>query len=125
MGGLTLFVLHGELYEEEKEGIVLNTKLTPTTVVARELDLITIGRGTANLLRTNAQSVSRAHCTLVKRNKQWFIKDHGAKYGTFITRENRFTVQLIDGEFPLEWGDILSLGGLDSAGILQLRFGGR
>lgn len=119
--GLTLFIIKGNIVQEDKEDVSIN----PSAIIAKR-DVITIGRGTASDIRTTCDKVSRKHCTIVRRNKEWFIIDHNTTAGTFIIRDQKFTVQLISGEFPLKWADTISLGGIgkDTA-ILELKFGGR
>jgi len=117
--GLTLFIIKGNVVQEGSENISIN----PNAINIEKRDLITIGRGSAADIRTACDRVSRKHCTLVRRNKEWFIIDHKSTSGTFIIREEQFTVHLLSGEFPLQWGDTIILGGIEGD-VLKLRFGG-
>ena len=113
---------------EEKEGITIHavTEAGMQSIVLRK-DVVTIGRGTGSDIKTTVSSVSRQHCTLVRREDGWYITDHKSKSGTFIYRSTRhggtFLVQLISGEFPLKFGDHISLGGpKDATPVLVFNF---
>ncbi|MBW3004883.1 FHA domain-containing protein [Candidatus Woesearchaeota archaeon] len=91
--------------------------------------VFTIGRGSDCDVRVTVSSVSRKHCSLIRRDDGWYIKDHRSKSGTFIYRRTdagiESGVQLISGEFLLKKGDHISLGGPEGAKpILLLSFGG-
>ena len=93
-------------------------------------DVVTIGRSADMDIITTSKRVSRNHCTLIKRNNEWFIQDQKSTSGTYINRypgegKEEYIVQLISGEFPLKSGDIISLGGLiKDRFVLVFTFGG-
>ncbi len=118
--GFTLFIIKGNVVQEDSENISIN----PSSITVHKKDVITIGRGSAADVKTTCDKVSRKHCTLVLRNKEWFITDHNSTSGTFIIREKQFTIQLLSGEFPLKWADVISLGRIGDADVLELKFAG-
>lgn len=116
---LMLLKLKGDVVQEEKEGITINEP----AIFAEGKGVITIGRGKDSDIRTNCERVSRKHCSLIKKDDGWHITDHKSTSGTYISRESKFLVHLISGEFPLKELDQIFLGGLmDTEMVLVLRF---
>lgn len=119
---LMLFKQKGDILPEEKKGIKINQN---SIIIDKGKDIITIGRGKDADIQTNCDRVSRKHCSLIKKDNKWIITDHKSTGGTFIYRGSTFIVQLISGEFPLQPGDQISLGGLvNDEWILAISFGG-
>jgi pSer/pThr/pTyr-binding forkhead associated (FHA) protein len=117
-----------KLPPEKKEGILIyDASETGIQSILIKKDVATIGRGSDSDIKTTVGSVSRKHCSLIKRDDGWYIIDHKSKAGTFIYRSlggrREFVIQLISGEFPLQYGDHISLGGLmDAAPVLVFNF---
>ncbi|MBD3304468.1 FHA domain-containing protein [Candidatus Woesearchaeota archaeon] len=127
---LSLFKLKGEnIPAEKKEDIQINAAAEPGGIqsIIIEKDLITIERSSNADIRVTGERVSRKHCSLIKRDKGWYVKDHNSTAGTYLYRfsENKFIIQLISGEFPLQKGDNIVLGGLmEDRGVVVFSFGG-
>lgn len=127
---LILFKLKGaEIPAEEKEEIKINAASSEdnTQSIIIKKDVVTIGRGSGNDIRTTEGRVSRNHCTLIRRNNSWYVKDLKSSAGTYIYRfgAEKFIIQLLSGEFLLDKGDNIVLGGLMEDGqVLVLSFGG-
>jgi pSer/pThr/pTyr-binding forkhead associated (FHA) protein len=127
---LMLFKLKGKnIPAEEKEGITINAADEPggTQSIIAKKDVITIGRGSGVDIRVIGERVSRKQCSLIKRDKSWCVTDHKSTAGTYLYRfsGNEFIIQLISGEFPLQKGDNIVLGGLfQDEGVVVLSFGG-
>jgi len=118
---LMLFKQKGDVIKEEKENITIKDN----AIFIKDKDVITIGRSANADIHTICDRVSRKHCSLIKKDKIWFVTDHNSTGGTFIYRGSTFVVQLISGEFPLQNGDTISLGGIiPDEFVFVLSFGG-
>lgn len=111
MATVTLKLIQGELIPEEREHLAYSDQM----ITLKKGDLLTIGRGSKADVRVKDERVSREHCTFVRKNSKWILIDNNSTSGTFIIRKNKFFAELYKGgEFNcLEWGDILSLGGME------------
>ncbi len=47
-------------------------------------DGIAVGRGTESAIATSDASVSRRHCSILRREGHWEVEDHGSRNGTFV-----------------------------------------
>jgi len=59
---------------------------------------ITIGRGAGNAVATSDASVSRRHCSILRREGRWEIEDHGSRNGTFVNGVAVERRELADGD---------------------------
>ncbi|MBW3002284.1 FHA domain-containing protein [Candidatus Woesearchaeota archaeon] len=111
MANLSLKLIQGELIPEKREHLVY----TEYMITLKKGDVLTIGRGSKADIRVKDEKVSREHCAFVRKNGKWSLIDNNSTSGTFIIRKDKFFAELFKGgEFNcLEWGDILSLGGME------------
>lgn len=52
---------------------------------------ILIGRTQSNIIKLKDISVSRLHCSIVKKNNQLYVMDKGSKFGTLLYLKDNFT----------------------------------
>ncbi len=79
-----------------------------------ENDEITIGRTQSNKIKLKDISVSRIHCSIIKKNNKLFICDKGSKFGTliymnspinlYLNKINDHFENLISGRFSFSIG---------------------
>lgn len=82
--------------------IALGERISPTkerlkTRIAKEKDVITIGRTRENDLVINNIKVSRQHARLEKLGNDWFIKDLDSSNGTFVNGKKINRERIIQG----------------------------
>lgn len=58
-------------------------------IVVRIEDEVTIGRTQSNDIKLKDISVSRQHCSIVKRGNKIYLEDKGAKFGTMLYQKNK------------------------------------
>jgi len=112
MATISLKLIQGELIPEKREHLAY----TDHMITLKKGDVLTIGRGSKADVRVKDERVSREHCAFVRKNGKWALMDNNSTSGTFIIRKDKFFAELFKGgEFNcLEWGDILSLGGIEA-----------
>ena len=54
---------------------------------------------------TEDKRISKAHCVILRRGEQLFLKDEGSRNGTYLNGER------IEGPAPLQKDDIIGVGG--------------
>jgi adenylate cyclase len=75
----------------------------------REHDLVVIGRDAACGLVIASQNVSRLHCTIVRRDDRFVLRDHSTN-GTFVTVNGDAEIVLQREDMPLRRHGWLALG---------------
>ena len=59
-----------------------------------ENDEITVGRTQSNKIKLKDISVSRNHCSIIKKNNKLYVLDKGSKFGTLIYMNNPINLYL-------------------------------
>jgi len=94
---------------EEEQGPAGRVVLTQnngreSTVIIREGDSITVGRGRSCGLRVLDTRMSREHCTFFEKEGAYYIRDEGSTNGTFLNSGK------VTEEEKLTEGDIINAG---------------
>ena len=66
-----------------------------------ENDEITVGRTQSNKIKLKDISVSRNHCSIIKKNNKLYVLDKGSKFGTLIYMNNPINLYLNLEDFLL------------------------
>ena len=96
-----------------------------------ENDEITVGRTQSNKIKLKDISVSRIHCSIIKKNNKLFICDKGSKFGTliymnspinlYLNKINDHFENLISGRFSFSIGLIQNFNFFEKMFFLNLK----
>ena len=75
----------------------------------REGDTVSMGRDPECDLRVEDTTASRRHCTIVRRDAAFILRDHSSN-GTFVTLSGQREVRIHEQELPLGKSGVVALG---------------
>jgi len=98
-----------EVYTVKGDAIVINEKE------------VIVGRSGKSVMRVHPKlnAVSREHCILKKHFGGWTISDMNSTNGTYLhIKKYDCRIKILVGEYPLNEGDQIQLGGLSEHSVL-------
>lgn len=92
-----------------------------TLLRRREGESVSLGRDAACDVRLDGAAVSRTHCTIVRRDAAFFLRDHSSN-GTFVTLRGQSEVRVKDKELSLMCAGRIALGQPADAAATPIAF---